>query len=117
MLDIKQTSIRFVTHWLEILKHRWSVVRGALIGYFCGFVPGLTVVLASNASYAVERKLKGSLDANGDYGGLVTAETANNAAAFTSLIPLLGFGIPLCAFAKVAADIWPMASKQPNKRN
>ena len=34
-----------------------SSVRGGVVGYLCGFVPGVSTVLATNASYSIEKKL------------------------------------------------------------
>ena len=34
-----------------------SALRGSIIGYFCGFVPGVSTVLSTNASYSVEKKI------------------------------------------------------------
>ena len=34
-----------------------SSLRGSIIGYFCGFVPGVSTILSTNASYSYEKKL------------------------------------------------------------
>ena len=68
-----------------------STLRGSLIGYFCGFVPGVSTVLSTNASYSVEKKLYPT--APGKL--LVASETANNSGQFASMLPLLLIGIPI----------------------
>ena len=68
-----------------------SALRGSIIGYFCGFVPGVSTVLSTNASYSVEKKLHPHTPAK----LLVSSETANNSGQFASMLPLLLIGIPI----------------------
>ena len=68
-----------------------SSLRGSVIGYLCGFVPGVSTVLATNASYSVEKKLSKKTPAR----LLVASETANNSGQFASMLPLLLIGIPI----------------------
>lgn len=83
-------------HFANVIKHRWSVVRGTVIGYFAGMIPGASIVASSNVSYAVEKRIRGEkYNQNGDIACLISAETANNAGAFSVLIPLLVLGIPI----------------------
>ena len=68
-----------------------SSLRGSVIGYLCGFVPGVSTVLSTNTSYSFEKKL------HPDNPGklLVASETANNSGQFASMLPLLLIGIPI----------------------
>jgi putative tricarboxylic transport membrane protein len=68
-----------------------SNIRGSIIGYFCGLVPGISTVLSTNVSYTVEKKI------NPLYPGrqLVSSETANNSGQLASLLPLLLLGVPI----------------------
>ena len=101
--NMKQNNIEFniiekpiLDHFKNVLQHKWSVVRGTVIGYFAGMIPGVSIVASSNLSYSVEKKIRGSnYDQNGDIACLISAETANNAGAFSVLIPLLVLGIPI----------------------
>ena len=68
-----------------------SSLRGSVIGYLCGFVPGVSTVLSTNASYSFEKKLH----PNNPGKLLVASETANNSGQFASMIPLLLIGIPI----------------------
>jgi len=73
-----------------------AVVRGTVVGSFLGVLPGGGAIMSSFASYALERKIakdptrfgKGAIE------GLAGPESANNAGAQTSFIPLLTLGIP-----------------------
>lgn len=75
---------------------KWSIARGTLIGFFLGILPGGGAVLASFVSYAVERRLSPYPErfGTGVIEGVAAPETANNAAAQSSFIPLLALGIP-----------------------
>jgi putative tricarboxylic transport membrane protein len=72
------------------------VLRGTLIGATLGILPGNGAVLGPFASYTVEKKLakdprrfgRGAIE------GVAGPESANNAGAQTSFIPLLTLGIP-----------------------
>ncbi|WP_423205820.1 tripartite tricarboxylate transporter permease (plasmid) [Paracoccus yeei] len=72
------------------------VLRGTGIGSVLGILPGGGAILASFASYTVEKKLSKT---PGEFGkgalaGVAGPESANNAGAQTSFIPLLTLGIP-----------------------
>jgi len=68
-----------------------SSIRGSVVGYVCGFVPGVSTVLSTNASYSLEKKLH----PNSPGKQLVSSETANNSGQFASMLPLLLIGIPI----------------------
>ncbi len=71
-------------------------VRGTLLGSVLGTLPGGGPLLASFASYALEKKVSSGnppLGA-GAIAGVAGPESANNAAAQTSFIPLLTLGLP-----------------------
>jgi putative tricarboxylic transport membrane protein len=73
-----------------------SILRGTGLGSVLGLLPGGGAVLASFASYALEKKLAAdpSRFGNGAIEGVAGPESANNAAAQTSFIPMLTLGIP-----------------------
>ncbi len=75
---------------------RWAIVRGSLIGFFVGLLPGGGAVIASLLSYAVEKKVSKTPErfGQGALEGVAGPESANNAAASASFIPMLTLGIP-----------------------
>lgn len=79
--------------WLEC---KWSIVRGSVIGFLLGVIPGGGSILASFVSYVVEKKVSRHPERFGEGAiqGVAGPETANNAGAQASFIPLLTFGIP-----------------------
>src|SRR5262249_16592595 len=71
-------------------------VRGTAIGSLLGVLPGGGALLASFASYILEKKVAKdpSRFGNGAIEGVAGPESANNAGAQTSFIPMLTLGIP-----------------------
>lgn len=74
------------------------IARGTILGSLLGVLPGGGALLASFASYTVEKKLAGEKAdppfGSGNIRGVAGPESANNAGAQTSYIPMLTLGIP-----------------------
>jgi TctA family transporter len=72
------------------------ILRGSGLGFGVGLVPGPAPVIATYSSYMVEKRLSDHPDAfgKGAIEGVAGPESANNAAAQTSFIPLLTLGLP-----------------------
>jgi TctA family transporter len=78
-------------------KAAWpSVLRGTALGSILGVLPGGGALLSSFATYTMEKKLAGATGrfGKGDIRGVAGPESANNAGAQTSFIPMLTLGIP-----------------------
>jgi len=78
-------------------KEAWpSVLRGTALGSILGVLPGGGALLSSFATYTMEKKLAGASGqfGKGDIRGVAGPESANNAGAQTSFIPMLTLGIP-----------------------
>jgi putative tricarboxylic transport membrane protein len=75
-----------------------AILRGTAVGSALGILPGGGALLASFAAYAVEKKTKlhpGETPfGEGNIRGVAAPESANNAGAQTSFIPMLTLGIP-----------------------
>jgi TctA family transporter len=80
----------------ELRRMVAPVTRGTLLGSALGVLPGGGAILASFASYTMEKKLSDTPQefGKGAIAGVAGPESANNAAAQTSFIPLLTLGIP-----------------------
>lgn len=77
----------------------WPMGRGTLVGFVMGALPGPPSSMSSFASYRLEQavsKYRHELG-TGAIEGVAGPETANNAAATATLIPLLAMGIPFGA--------------------
>jgi putative tricarboxylic transport membrane protein len=79
--------------WMDC---KWPIVRGSFIGFLIGILPGGGAVISSLVSYAVEKRVAKNPEefGKGAIQGVAGPESANNAAASASFIPLLTLGIP-----------------------
>lgn len=92
--------------WLtrdELIQSTPAVMRGTALGAVLGIIPGGGAMLASFVSYIVEKKLARdpSRFGQGAIEGVAGPESANNAGAQASFIPLLTLGIPANAVMAV----------------
>ncbi len=83
----------------EEVKEMVPVIsRSSVLGFFIGVLPGAGATIASFLAYGTEQRIagpeKGKLFGKGSVRGLSAPETANNAAATGSFVPLLTLGIP-----------------------
>lgn len=72
------------------------IARGTIAGFFLGLIPGGTAIIASFASYIMEKKLSQYPEefGHGAIEGVAGPESANNAAAQGAFVPLLVLGLP-----------------------
>ena len=77
-------------------KSTLPILRGSLMGFFLGILPGGGAVLASFVSYAVEKRISKypHMFGKGAIEGVAAPEAANNSATAGAFIPLLTLGIP-----------------------
>ena len=95
--DIFQTKISGLwPSWKDWADSKWAIIRGTIIGFFCGVLPGGGGVLSSFASYGIEKKVSKHPEqfGTGVIEGVAGPESANNASVGGALIPLLSLGIP-----------------------
>ncbi len=100
----------------EDVRQAWpAVVRGTALGSLLGILPGGGALLASFASYTVEKKLAGRNGrfGRGDIRGVAGPESANNAGAQTSFIPMLTLGIPPNAVMALMVGAMTIKGIQP----
>jgi putative tricarboxylic transport membrane protein len=73
-----------------------AILRGTFLGSLLGILPGGGAVVASFAAYTFEKRVSKHPETfgHGAIEGVAAPESANNAAAQTSFIPLLTLGIP-----------------------
>lgn len=84
----------------EDFRRMWpAILRGTGVGSLLGILPGAGATLASFSAYSLEKKLSRHPEqfGQGAIEGVAGPESANNAAAQTSFIPLLTLGIPSSA--------------------
>ena len=81
---------------LDWLQSKWAILRGTLIGFFLGILPGGGPVLSTFIAYGVEKRVAKNPErfGRGAIEGVASPESANNSATSTSFIPLMTLGIP-----------------------
>jgi putative tricarboxylic transport membrane protein len=95
--EIFKTRIRNLWPSLkDWMDSKWAIVRGSVIGFVLGILPGGGAVISTFVSYAVEKRISKNPEkfGKGAIEGVAAPESANNASAGASLIPLLSLGIP-----------------------
>jgi len=93
----------------------WPIIRGSILGFFLGIIPGGGAIVASFASYAIEKKVSKHPEefGKGAIAGVAGPEAANNAAAGASFIPLLTLGIPSNAIMAIFLGALMIHGLQP----
>jgi putative tricarboxylic transport membrane protein len=93
---LRETIGRLLPSWADLKTSAAPILRGTALGAILGILPGNGAVLGPFASYALEKRLAKdpSRFGNGAIEGVAGPESANNAGAQTSFIPLLTLGIP-----------------------
>ncbi len=113
VLTEKITSL-WPTH--DDFRRAWpAVLRGTGLGSVLGILPGGGALLASFAAYTVEKRIAKdpSRFGKGAVEGVAAPESANNAGAQTSFIPLLTLGIPSNAVMALMAGAMTIHGIQP----
>jgi putative tricarboxylic transport membrane protein len=92
-----------------------AVLRGTALGSILGVLPGGGALLASFAAYTMEKKIAGASGrfGKGDIRGVAGPESANNAGAQTSFIPMLTLGIPPNAVMALMVGAMTIKGIQP----
>jgi putative tricarboxylic transport membrane protein len=80
-----------------------AITRGTVLGFIMGIFPGISPMIPTFMSYAIEKRLSKHPEkfGTGVIEGVAAPESCNNAAAVASYIPLLSLGIPSNAFNAV----------------
>ena len=80
----------------EWKRSAMPILRGTVIGFLIGLIPGPAGTLASFSSYAAEKKVSKHPEefGHGAIEGVAGPESANNAASSAAFVPLLSLGLP-----------------------
>ena len=99
----------------EMRTSTLPILRGSVIGFFVGLLPGAGASVASFFSYSAEKSLSKDKDkfGKGAIEGVAGPEAANNAASGGSLIPMLTLGIPGSATTAIMMGALMMYNVQP----
>ena len=98
--EVRATVVSKITSLMPT-REDWKrmtapILRGTAIGSALGILPGSGSILGAFAAYAIEKKVskRGKEFGTGAIEGVAAPESANNAGAQTSFIPMLTLGIP-----------------------
>lgn len=100
----------------EEWRRSWPAwIRGMIIGFFVGVLPGAGATISSFLSYNVERRFARGRNemGQGAIEGVAGPEAANNASAGGALVPLLALGIPGSATTAVMLVAFQMYGLRP----
>ena len=91
-----QQITSFMPEKKEIKTTSWAVLRGTVVGFFIGLIPGTNSAIPALLSYSMEKKLSKNPEkfGHGAIEGVAGPETANNSYCGGAMIPLLTLGIP-----------------------
>ncbi|WP_394232114.1 tripartite tricarboxylate transporter permease [Niallia oryzisoli] len=80
----------------DLKQSKLSILRGSLLGFFLGILPGVSATITAFLSYDLEKKLSKHPEkfGKGAIEGVAGPESANNATSSGGFIPLLALGIP-----------------------
>jgi len=124
MLNVEQSMERtvFETKIQNLLPNLrdwadsfWPIIRGTILGFFLGVLPGGGAVISSFVSYAVEKRISKHPEkfGTGAIEGVAAPESANNAATGGAFIPLLSLGIPANAVMALLLGAFIIHGVQP----
>jgi putative tricarboxylic transport membrane protein len=104
--------------WLTLQEWRRCAipwVRGTIVGFFSGILPGTGAALATFLAYGIEKRVSKNAAqfGKGAIEGVAAPEAANNAAAGASLVPLLALGIPGSGTTAIMLVAFQMYGLQP----
>jgi putative tricarboxylic transport membrane protein len=80
----------------ELITSGWAILRGSLMGFCGGFVPGIGVVAPTFISYSIEKRISRHPEkfGHGAIEGVAAPESCNNSAVVGALLPMFTLGIP-----------------------
>ena len=82
---------------VEVLRHKWLVLRCSSIGALLGAVPGIGAAIIDWIAYGHAAKTeRGASETfgKGDVRGVIASESSNNAKEGGALVPTIAFGVP-----------------------
>ncbi|HMR34233.1 MAG TPA: tripartite tricarboxylate transporter permease [Amaricoccus sp.] len=93
----------------------WPAIRGTVLGFFVGIIPGTGTTIGATASYALERRIARRPEAFGEGAieGVAGPEAANNAVTAGAMVPILSLGIPTTPATAVLLGAMLMQGLRP----
>jgi putative tricarboxylic transport membrane protein len=78
------------------MQSKWAILRGSILGFFLGILPGGGAIISSFVSYGLEKRISKEPEkfGRGAIEGVAGPESANNSATAGAFVPLFTLGIP-----------------------
>jgi putative tricarboxylic transport membrane protein len=78
------------------MQSKWAILRGSVLGFFLGILPGGGAIISSFVSYGLEKRISKEPEkfGRGAIEGVAGPESANNSATAGAFVPLFTLGIP-----------------------
>ena len=123
-MNLERTdTIKAIQPKLRVLVPRWNglrdsapaIGRASVIGFIFGVIPGVSHVVSTFVSYAVEKRFSRHPEefGHGAIEGVAGPEAANNASTAGVLVPLLTLGVPSSATAAILLAAFQQYGLQP----
>jgi putative tricarboxylic transport membrane protein len=89
--------------------------RGGIIGFLLGLIPGPSSIIATFASYGIEKKFSKHPEkfGSGMIEGVAAPESANNASMYAQMVPLMSLGIPFSSAVALLVSGFMIHGIQP----
>jgi putative tricarboxylic transport membrane protein len=99
----------------EMKRSVKPMLRGSVLGFFVGLLPGPSTVISTFVAYSLEKRISKRPQefGHGAVEGVVAPEAANNSAVMGSMIPLLTLGIPFAAPSAIMLAALRMHNVEP----
>jgi putative tricarboxylic transport membrane protein len=112
LVNVERAVVTNLQDWKESF---WPIIRGTVLGFFMGVLPGPAPVISTYASYAMEKKISKTPEkfGTGYIAGVAGPEAANNAASSGAMIPLFTLGIPANSVIAVLLGAFMIHGLQP----
>ena len=117
--DVFKTALKGLLPTLRDWKESmWPIIRGSVLGFFLGILPGGGAVISSFVSYGVEKKFSKHPEefGKGAIAGVAGPESANNSATAGAFIPLLTLGLPSNAVMAILLGALMIYNMPPGPR-
>ncbi len=114
--EVIATKVRNLLPNLQDWKDSfWPIIRGSVLGFFIGILPGPAPVISAFSSYAIEKKMSRHPEkfGTGVIEGVAGPESANNAATGGAFIPLFTLGIPANSVIAILLGAFMIHGIQP----
>jgi putative tricarboxylic transport membrane protein len=82
--------------YADWVASRWAILRGTLVGFFVGVLPGAGATISSFMAYSLEKRVSKHPErfGHGAIEGVAGPESANNASSAGAMVPMFALGIP-----------------------